>query len=233
MAVFQFKDFAVDDHGCGMKISTDSVLLGSWARLPSSGLIADLGTGSGVLALMCCRRSPLAQVEAVEIDPKASEACRANADASPWPHRITTVCASALDFKPSAPVDLAISNPPYFTTGMLSPDAARAGARHAIGFGPEATVDIAARILAPAGSLAIITPADCRATLLAHAEYRRLKLRRICSVYTVEGKAPTRILWQFSRIDGDIERQSLCIRLRTGLYSPEYITLTKEFYLNF
>lgn len=231
--MFRFKQFAIDDLGCGMKIGTDSVLLGSWAELPQAGLIADLGAGSGVLSLMCAQRSEGISVDAVELDANAASACRANIDASPWGDRLRVHNISAFDYEPCQPLAAIISNPPYFTTGMLSPELARRGARHALAFGPKAVIEIAARHLAADGTVALITPADDSQSLLAHAEMLRLKLRRLCQVSTVEGRPPTRLMWQFSRNDGPIEKSSLVIRHKDGAYTQPYRELTKDFYLAF
>ena len=83
MGRFEFKRFAIDDRGCGMKIGTDSVLLGAWADLSGARSILDLGCGSGVLALMAAQRAPEARITGVEIDADACLCARANADASP------------------------------------------------------------------------------------------------------------------------------------------------------
>lgn len=231
--MFKFKRFTVDDGGCGMKIGTDSVLLGAWALLPQSGLIADLGAGSGLLSLMCAQRSAEARIDAVEVDEGACRSCRANVAASDWSERIEVRCLSAFDYALQAKADFIISNPPYFTTGLLSPDASRAEARHALQFGPKAVIDIASEVLAEQGGVAMITPYDGWQSLLAHAELNRLKLRRCCAVATVEGKAPARMLWQLSRQDGPIEKDTLHIRHADGAYSQKYVALTKDFYLNF
>lgn len=231
MPVFNFKRFAVDDHGCGMKICTDSVLIGAWARICAARSIIDLGAGSGLLALMCAQRNAEASVTAIEIDPAAYAAACANFAASPWPGRLSAVCADAPAYAPEAPIDAIISNPPYFTSGLLSPDSQRAMARHCASLSPMAAIDLAALWLAPEGTLAMVTPAAGADAIICHAEMRRLKLRRQCAVSTSPRKSPTRMLWEFSRIDGPIEKTALSIRLPGGAFSPEYLDLTNDFYL--
>lgn len=226
MGRFDFKQFAVSDEHCGMKVGTDSVLLGAWADLPvGSANIIDLGAGSGLLSLMAAQRSPQATITAVEIDADACADARANVDASPFAGRITVVCADAMAYQPPVTPDTIICNPPYFDSTLVSPDARRAAARHGAGFDAIGALKFASVHLAPAGTLVMVTPADGWQQLVFEAELLRLHPRRICRVATRVGKAPTRILWQFSRQDGPQAQSELLIG------STDYVTLVKDFYL--
>lgn len=226
MGRFDFKQFSVSDEHCGMKVGTDSVLLGVWAELPSGPTsIVDLGAGSGLLSLMAAQRCPQAMITAVEIDPDACADARANADASPFGSRIGVVCADAMAYKPARQPDLIICNPPYFDSTLVSPDARRAAARHGAGFDAVGALRFASAHLSPTGTLAMVTPADGWQQLVFEAEMLRLHLRRICRVATRTGKPATRTLWQFSRLDGPQAESELLIG------SPEYISLVKDFYL--
>lgn len=226
MGHFDFKQFSVADDHCGMKVGTDSVLLGAWAELPAGpALILDLGAGSGLLSLMAAQRCPQASVSAVEIDPCACVDAKANADASPFADRIEVVCADAALYRPAYALDAIICNPPYFDSALVSPDAHRAAARHGAGFDAVAALRFAAAYLSQVGTLAMVTPADGWQQLIFEAELLRLHPRRICRVATRIGKPATRILWQFSRIDGPQDETELLIG------SPEYVALVKDFYL--
>lgn len=226
MGRFDFKQFSVSDEHCGMKVGTDSVLLGAWADLPvARACILDLGAGSGLLSLMAAQRSPQARITAVEIDPGACADARANADSSPFGQRIEVVCADVATYQPSCPPDAIICNPPYFDSMLVSPDAARAAARHGTGFDAVGALRFASAHLAPAGTLAMVTPVDGWQRLVFEAEMLRLRLRRICRVSTRAGKPASRILWQFSRLDGPQVQSELLIG------SPEYMALVKDFYL--
>lgn len=247
MGRFRFKQFEVDDGGCAMKVGTDSVLLGSWCDCAGARTVLDLGAGSGLLALMIAQRLPEAVITAVEIDPGACGAAASNFEASPWSGRLSVVCADALAIVPDAryPImrkrhaaslqvgigraDLIVCNPPYFIGGLQSPDSKRALARHSAGLSPESAVEIAARILSPSGSLAMVTPADYADSLLFHAEMHRLNLWRRCHV-TTSGTRPSRLLWQWGRAPRPVEETSLVVR-RGGLLTPEYTSLTSDFYL--
>ncbi|MCD8386797.1 MAG: methyltransferase [Bacteroidales bacterium] len=229
--MFRFKQFSITDANCGMKLSSDSVLLGAWADMASARQILDLGCGCGVLALMCAQRSPDACITAIDISPEAVEATETNAQASPWSDRIQALKADALSFSPVHEPDFIICNPPYFSTPLTSPDALRATARHGLGLSPSSALAMAAQWLAPGGSVAMITPADGAKEIVFQSELNRLHLRRRCDVASVEGKAPSRILWQFSLTDGPTEYSYLAIRLAAGAYSPQYQSLTSPYYL--
>ena len=101
-----------------MKVGTDGVLLGAWVALGAADrLLLDVGTGTGVIALMLAQRSPAAGVTALDIDAACAEQARANADRSPWGGRVTTCCAPVQEYRPEEPFDLVVSNPPYFPAG--------------------------------------------------------------------------------------------------------------------
>lgn len=230
--MFQFKRFTVSDANCGMKIGTDSVLLGAWADVTSAKEVIDLGAGCGLLSLMVAQRNPSCSIAAIEIDSNACADARENFDAYLENAKLTLVNADALVFQPVKAPDLIICNPPYFATALKSPDAARAMARHGSGLLPSTAIEIASKWLSSEGSLAMVTPADGASDLLFAAEMARLRLRRQCFVSPSEGKRPNRVLWQFSRIDGPCRKKNLSIFDSKGQYSPEYRELTKDFYLN-
>lgn len=116
-----------------MKVGTDGVLLGAWVALGAADrLLLDVGTGTGVIALMLAQRSPAAGVTALDIDAACTEQARANADRSPWGGRVTTCCAPVQEYRPEEPFDLVVSNPPYYDRLLLPPDAGRTTARHTV-----------------------------------------------------------------------------------------------------
>lgn len=215
-----------------MKLGTDGVLLGAWARLPYPGASAaiDAGAGCGIVALMLAQRFPALTVTAVECDAGACADAADNFAASPWPGRlhlrhesfaVTTACT-----------DMIVSNPPFFLTGEHAPRQSRAAARHADTLSPFTLIDSATSLLRPGGSLSFISPADQLDDIVEHAAFARLHLRRRCMVSTTETKPPRRILWEFGTADGPVEYTSLTLRCPDGSRHPDYITLCKNFYLN-
>lgn len=143
-----------------MKVGTDGVLLGAWVALGAADrLLLDVGTGTGVIALMLAQRSPAAGVTALDIDAACAEQARANADRSPWGGRVTTCCAPVQEYRPEEPFDLVVSNPPYYDRSLLPPDAGRTTARHTVALTHGELIAAACRLLAPEGRLAVILPA--------------------------------------------------------------------------
>ncbi|WP_301709234.1 tRNA1(Val) (adenine(37)-N6)-methyltransferase, partial [uncultured Duncaniella sp.] len=131
MSIFRFKQFTVDDSRCGMKIGTDGVLLGSWAHADGAGCIIDAGTGSGLIALMMAQRYPKTHVTGIDIDEPATLDAMHNVSLSPWSGRIDIINTDLLNWSPGNHIPeiehpiCIVSNPPFFTEALHSPDAAR------------------------------------------------------------------------------------------------------------
>lgn len=232
MSKFKFKQFSVDDTGCAMKVGTDSVLLGSWTNVEGVRGVVDLGAGSGLLSLMMAQRVPYAKITAIEIDTGACCAAVANVTASPWSGIIEVINADVMNYKFPDTVDLIITNPPYFTGGLVSPDVARATARTAIAFGPLSAIVIADKCLSPKGTLSMVAPTDMTEDIIFEAEMHRMQPWRQCDILQVESRKPTRTLWQIARKSAGrpILKSSVTIRNADGLTS-QFINLTRNFYL--
>ncbi len=229
--MFSFKRFTIDDSHCGMKVGTDGVVLGAWTETGKATQILDAGCGSGLIALMLAQRSPEAAVTGIELDPNAAADASANAARSEFSDRIEIVCGDYLTM-PDHKFDLIVSNPPFYTETLHSPEKSRASARHEGEFGIEILMRTAPARLHDGGSLALIAPASRDAEIEFLAELSRMSVTRKCSVCSVEGKKPFRTLWQFStdRMSGR-EDSSISIRMTDGSIHPDYKSLTKDFYL--
>ena len=227
-----FKQFELSDKRCGMKIGTDGVLLGAWAKMPmSGGVIIDVGAGSGLISLMLAQRyDDVCRIYALEIEPGALADLKENTNRSHWAKRIEAYGGDFRDFEGRA--DLIVSNPPFFSNGEHSPEAARALARHGGGLSPVTLIDFAAEHLNPNGRLSMIFPCEPLPEVEMRSVLKRLELRRICYVTTCYGKAPSRILAEFSPTSGAIERSELSIYTSERRYTSEYVELTKDFYHN-
>lgn len=236
--MFRFKQFSIDDSSCAMKVGTDGVLLGAWADIDGAREILDVGCGSGLIALMMAQRAPSAKVTGVEIDPDASADAVCNVSQSPWGSRVVVVNCDIADFDcPLVSPLLIISNPPFFTEKLRSPEASRSLARHGTEFGVGELIEFAApRLVNPCDSLAFIAPADRDDELEFLLALHRLCVRRRMSVSSREGRPPFRTLWQVVREDVKAcfypEISYLCIRNHENDFTPEYVNLTSDFYLD-
>lgn len=233
MSVFHFKQFAIDDHDCGMKLCSDSVLLAAWFFPPYKDAltVADIGAGSGILSLLAAEILPKAAITAIEIDEKASLAASANFAASPWADRMRVVNKDFNDFiaEDKSCFDLVISNPPYFANGERSADQSRATARH------QATLTYTGilknNMLQPGGHLGLVSPAEFEDDIVYQAELNRLKIRRLTRVRTSASKSPSRLLWDISPADGPISDITLSMRNSDGSYTDEYRSLVETYYM--
>lgn len=234
--IFRFKQFSLSNSDSAMKVSTDGVLLGAWCP-PVNGHVWDVGAGTGLIALMLAQRGAQG-VSAVEIAPLAAKEAMKNVSASPWPDRINTICGDICDVCGTLPrPDLIVSNPPYFVSSLKPADGARSLARHEGSLTYDSLIAIASHYLTDEGRLCVVSPADRRADIEWSAALHRLYVHRMAAVSTIEGKDPTRMLWEFGRTPAKLLEDSLAIRReagdKSGEYTEEYMDLTRDFYLNF
>lgn len=224
---FRFKQFAVTDKRCGMKVGTDGVLIGALAEIDSCDRtinVADIGAGCGLISLMIAQRFPNALIDAVEIDSDADADLRINIDASPWKDRIRAINADFCDLTDS--YDLIVSNPPFYKNGEISPEAQRAVARHSGRLSPLSLVDFSTAHLKSTGLLSMIIPVENADEVEAHALFSRLYLKRRVDISTSRRRGITRSFLEFSKFDRNSPSFST---LSTD--SDAYRELTREFYL--
>lgn len=228
---FSFKQFHVDDSGCGMPVSSDGVLLGAWAPLQHAQKVLDIGAGSGLLSLVAAQRSQ-AQIDAVEIDPQAASVCLKNFAASPWHHRLQLHLCGIQQFTAPA-YDHILCNPPYFENGPQATAASRARARHTDYLSYADLAAALARLLQPLGQASLILPKDQVASLNRQLQLVGLHLAQRQDVSGRPDKAPNRSLLLVSK-QAVIEPQAMpviSIRASDGRYSTAMQQLTRDFYL--
>ncbi len=235
MASFRFKQFEVCQDDVAMKVGTDGVLLGAWVATDDNpDRILDIGTGTGVIALMMAQRCPTAShIVGIDIDAPSAERAAANFAASPWAERLSAVCSPVQEFDCCGKFDLIVTNPPYFVASLLSPDAARSAARHTFAL-PFPELDAAiVRLLACGGRAALILPEE---SMEEFAELTSLEMVRRCNVRSTPESGIKRVMAEFShhRPEADIIPEELVIETdRRGEFSEGYRSLTKDFYLKF
>lgn len=218
-----------------MKVGTDGVLLGAWATADAAmRRVLDIGTGTGLVALMLAQRIAGARITGVDVD--EVEQARENAAASPWGDRITFEQTPVQEFASDETFDLIVSNPPYFVDSLTCPDPGRTTARHAVRLSYEELCAAVVRLLAADGRFAVVLPAvESERFLTVAAD--RLSLCRRTAVRTTPGRAPKRMLLEFS-LPGAATPAPACSELVVGTgeheqYTPEYRALTGDFYLKF
>lgn len=233
--MFQFKQFSVEQDRCAMKIGTDGVLLGAWAPIENNPFsILDIGTGTGIIALMLAQRSSAEQIDALEIDEDAYEQATDNFENSPWNDRLFCFHAGLDEFveEPEDEYDLIVSNPPFYSEDYKSSSDQRDLARFQDAMPFEDLIEAAALLLSENGIFSVIIPFKEESTFLAIAnEYELfpLQLTRVKGTPTSEIK---RSLLAFSRNEiTNFPIDELIIETARHIYTPEYIALTKDFYL--
>lgn len=232
---FQFKKFIIKHDKCAMKVGTDAVLLGAWTDTGNCRHILDIGTGTGIIALMLAQRS-IAEIDAIDIDREACEQAAENAAASPFAGRINIIHSSCSDFATSSDkqkkYDLIVSNPPYFINSLKCPDDKRTVARHTDSLPLQDLIRDACSLLSPKGRIALILPHERLEETGELAAAFHLHICRQTDVIPTPGAQPRRLLIELSFITDRIQkRDTLTIEEARHQYTPQYIALTKEFYL--
>jgi tRNA1Val (adenine37-N6)-methyltransferase len=232
---FSFKQFSIEQDRCAMKIGTDGVLLGAWAPIENNPFsILDIGTGTGIIALMLSQRSNAQQIDALEIDEDAYEQAVDNFENSPWSDRLFCFHAGLDEFveEPEDEYDLIVSNPPFYTDDYKTENEQRDLARFADAMPFEDLVEAADLLLSENGVFAVIIPfkeEDNFITLAKEYELYPIKITRVKGTPTTEIK---RSLLAFSRKESAIILTTeLIIETARHVYTSEYIELTKDFYL--
>lgn len=218
-----------------MKVGTDGVLLGAWVPLGDDDCrLLDVGTGTGLIALMLAQRHPTARITALDLDADCVADARENVARSPWAERIEVCEAAVQEYSSMEPFDLVVSNPPYFEASLHSPLEGRTRARHTQSLSFGELLSAAHRLLRPRGRFAVVLPADAARhfRLLAATHF---SLERQLEVRTTPQKSPKRTLMLFRK--GDLAQipqcEELVIQTAPEAFTPQYRALTGDFYLKF
>ncbi len=228
-SVFHFKQFSVHQELCGMKVGTDGTLLGAWAHAATSSpeRILDIGTGTGLIALMLAQRFPSAHITAIDIDEDAATQARTNAAASPFAKRMEIVRMAIQDYTSDERFDIIVCNPPYFEQSLTCPDNKRSTARHTATLSFPDLMKAVYRLLSPDGIFSLIVPFDAYARIEATAILAGLFVYDTCTVKTGPAKPPKRIMLSFGKQPPKTYDKPAEIIIG----SEEYKLFTKDFYL--
>jgi tRNA1Val (adenine37-N6)-methyltransferase len=230
---FSFKKFTVFQDRCAMKVGVDGVLLGAWASVENTKNILDVGTGTGLIALMLAQRSTAA-ITAIDIDKNAVEQAIENVIQSPWQDRIDIINQSFQNFTDTftAKFDLIVSNPPYFVNALKAPDFARSSARHTDFLSHEDLIDNASELLNPNGRICLILPPIEAEKCKQYALKKELFCNNETFVYPKPDTKPKRVLLEFSNSQTLKSIHYLTMEENERhIYTNEFKTLVKDFYL--
>ncbi len=229
---FRFKQFEIHQSRSAMRVGTDAVLLASWAETSHAKHILDVGTGTGVIALMCAQKNSEAFVEAIEIHEGSAEDARSNFELSLWKNRLKAHQGDFLKIVSGEKFDLIISNPPYFSDSLRASNPGRNTARHDDSLPADAFLKQSKSLLTPNGIIALILPKSQLARWVEEAAKYNLRPSRICHVFTLAYKDATRVMVEFELNTIEEPRmESILIEKNPGEFSEAYKQLTREFYM--
>ena len=234
---FRFKQFSVDQDKCAMKVCTDACVFGAWADVENADNILDIGTGTGLLALMAGQRNAEAKIDAVELDQNAFSQALENVAKSPFFNRIDVINSAIQDFNPGKKYDCIITNPPFFQSDLLSPRAQKNQAHHAVSLSFDELLLSIDRLLSDQGKCNILLPVDEAQIFMAKALSLGWIMVKKLTLYHDKNKRPFRQLMTFKR-DYLSENQTIDEDLfiygeDSKVYDPNFKQLLKDFYLIF
>jgi tRNA1Val (adenine37-N6)-methyltransferase len=229
MSVFHFKEFSIEQSNAALKVGTDSMLLGAFARFESPKNILDIGTGTGVLSLMVAQKYPKTSITALEIDESAALCARTNFDTNSLGKNISCIQTSLQNFETEQLFDGIISNPPYFEESLKNTNQQKARARHTDSLPYEDLILGIKRLLTANGLCWIICPFENAFKIKALISNNQLFLKERIQVESKKG-SPVRTILCFGNINIQISESTFVIRDEDNRYSKEYVDLTEDFH---
>lgn len=217
-----------------MKVGTDAVLLGAWTDLRNAKRILDIGTGSGVIALMLAQRSDDSVIiDAIDNAADDFNQAKENFLYSTWKDRIHAYHEALQIFNPTYQYDCIVSNPPFFSKSLEPPDEKRKKVRHTSTLTFHELLSSSTRLLKPTGYLNLILPVAEGKEFISLASHAGLYCSRYTSFKTRPGKSIERLLLEFCRVNGAKVESEILLYKELNAVSEEYRSLTQDFYINF
>tara|TARA_Y100000782_G_C10186754_1_gene267083 strand:- start:309 stop:1025 length:717 start_codon:yes stop_codon:yes gene_type:complete len=233
---FHFKQFSIQHHKDVFKVGTDGVLIGAWALEsldPDKKLnILDVGTGTGLIALMLAQRFSNASVTAIDQNAQAAEIALANIQASPWRDRVEALYRRLQDVDAEGEFDVLVSNPPFFENDLKAAEVSKTQARHTDELPHKELIDHAFSVLKPDGVLAIVLPVQEGEAFKAKALQKGFYLQREAKVSGNPDQPAKRLLMEFSKVaTSEVKKESFAVEKARHQYTERYTALTRAFYL--
>jgi tRNA1Val (adenine37-N6)-methyltransferase len=234
--MFQFKQFSVDQSGCAMKINTDGVLLGALAVADNPGSILDIGTGTGVIALMLAQKFINANIDAVEIDENASQTAVMNLKNSPFADRMTLYPLSFehyFDQFPERKYDLIVSNPPFYINSLKSPGVKKTLAKHTDNNFFERLIEYVSAHLTPTGCCWLILPLQLADAVVELSQQSLIYPQKITNIHSFEQSEAHRVIVCFGFNKISVEMDKFTIYKAVSIYSDEYKKWLQPYFIAF
>ncbi|HLN55098.1 MAG TPA: methyltransferase [Bacteroidales bacterium] len=230
---FSFKQFTIQQDRCAFKVGTDGVLLGAYADITGAGRILDIGSGTGLIAIMLAQRSN-ADIFALEPDAESYSQLTDNIEACLWKERIHGVNCSVQDYDPGYKFGLIVSNPPYFINSVRNPDGRKSGARHNDNLPHEELLKSVTGLLEENGRFQVIMPFAEGNVLIAEAAAYGLYCNEILKIKPLPSSEIRRLIMTFRRQKEKASEKFLTIEHGPRHeFTEDYRALTKDFYLRF
>jgi len=234
--IFRFKQFQVDQRGCAMRINTDGVLLGVFAALAESEVqkILDVGTGTGVIALMLAQHYQQAAIEAIDIDEGSYICSKLNFQASPFASRMKAFHVGIENFRAAYSYDLIVSNPPFFINSLKNANDRKTLSRHSSLSFYEALFIRSTKLLAKTGSFVIVWPLDIRNRVLNLGYANGMRCYREIFIQSFPESESFRVISFFTKERSlGYLKDTFHIYQERGKYSEAYVELLRDFFINF
>ncbi len=230
MSTFQFKYFSIKQADSAMKVGTDAMLLGSMAGSYDPSDILDVGTGTGVIALMVAQRFVQARVEAVEIDKAAFKEALGNVEASAFKDRMNVFCSDFLKFNTTNKYDLIVSNPPYFMNSLKNSDRSKSLARHADDLNAHQFLTKSVELLKNQGQIQVIIPVDLAPSWETAGLDCGLHINHMIEIKGKPSTEVNRAILTFEQELRERKKDLFTVRNDDSSYSEAYVELTSEFH---
>lgn len=229
--IFHFKQFDVIHDHSPMKVGFDGILLGAWVNVTEDKFILDVGTGTGLIALMMAQRNKSALIHAIEPVIASYNEALVNFQNSIWKNRLIVETTKFQDYKNNIRFDHIVCNPPFFDVGFRPQNFLKANVRHTINMSHNELLYYSQLLLKKKGKLSVILPVVEGENFILAAEEKKFKVSRLCNVITKT--KIERLLIELSLNDKmKIQNYNLKIYNRKGQYSKEYLNLVKDYYLD-
>lgn len=230
MSVFKFKHFQIHQENTALKVGTDSMLLGSFCSWENPKRLLDIGTGTGVLALMSAQRFSFEEITGIELSEEACMDAQINAENNPFPSKISILNQAIQDYVPNQQFDAIISNPPFFENSSKNQNEHKSLARHTESLSYTELIESISRLLTEKGKAWIILPFERKENILELADNSGLSPADLITIFGKPDK-PVRIVISLTKQQvSEARTSSLCIRNENGSYTEEYKILTQKFH---